>query len=302
MPEVIVVDEIGTEEKALAARSIAERGVQLLASAHGYTIVNLIKNPTISDLLGGIQAVTLGDEEAKLRNTNKTILERKNLPTFGVLVELYGLNSFGVYDDTKSAVDDYLRGIPVRPLIRGNPPPHDMSPTVDAMPTAMHQFELPLDTDAEKTVTQIFPVGINVARLHAAIDGLRVSAAVSHSVGTADIVLTTKSQAKSKSKVQQILAGRDIPLHVIKRNVMGHILCFLRYYFSLSDSDEDLEMDSDIEIKDICEEVLSKGEAVEGSPRNAYLRRRQHQIVSEYGLNSMSVGEEPTRRVRVYPK
>src|ERR671933_588456 len=88
MPEVIVIDEIGTEQEALAARTIAERGVQLVGTAHGNTLENLLMNPTLSDLIGGIQTVTLSDEEAKRRGTQKSVLERKAPPTFEVVVEI----------------------------------------------------------------------------------------------------------------------------------------------------------------------------------------------------------------------
>ena len=93
MPEVIIIDEIGTELEANAARTIAERGVQLVATAHGNTLENLVQNPTLSDLIGGIQAVTLGDIEARRRRTQKTVLERKAPPTFDVLVEIQGRNN-----------------------------------------------------------------------------------------------------------------------------------------------------------------------------------------------------------------
>lgn len=110
MPEVIVIDEIGTELEALAARTIAERGVQLIGTAHGNTLDNLMVNPTLSDLIGGIQAVTLGDEEARRRGTQKTVLERKAPPTFDVLVELQSWEQVIVYPDVASAVDSLLRG------------------------------------------------------------------------------------------------------------------------------------------------------------------------------------------------
>jgi stage III sporulation protein SpoIIIAA len=110
MPEVIVIDEIGTELEALAARTIAERGVQLIGTAHGNTLDNLMSNPTLSDLIGGIQAVTLGDEEARRRGTQKTVLERKAPPTFDVLVEIQSWDRVSVYSDVASAVDSILRG------------------------------------------------------------------------------------------------------------------------------------------------------------------------------------------------
>ena len=97
MPEVIVIDEIGTEAEALAARTIAERGVQLIATAHGNTLDNLLRNPTLSDLVGGIQAVTLSDEEARRRRTQKTVLERKAPPTFDVLIEIQDRDRLAVH-------------------------------------------------------------------------------------------------------------------------------------------------------------------------------------------------------------
>src|SRR6201988_2123091 len=118
MPEVIVIDEIGTEAEALAARTIAERGVQLIATAHGNTLDNLLMNPTLSDLLGGIHAVTLSDEEARRRGTQKTVLERKAPPTFDTLVEIRNRDEFSVYHDTASVVDAFLRGRSMRPEVR----------------------------------------------------------------------------------------------------------------------------------------------------------------------------------------
>ncbi len=110
MPEVIVIDEIGTELEAQAARTIAERGVQLVGTAHGRTLDNLLINPTLSDLVGGIQAVTLGDEEARRRGTQKTVLERKAPPTFDVLVEQEERHLIGIHLDVAVAVDGLLRG------------------------------------------------------------------------------------------------------------------------------------------------------------------------------------------------
>jgi hypothetical protein len=112
MPEVIIIDEIGTELEAAAARTIAERGVQLVGTAHGRTLDNLVVNPTLADLVGGTQTVTLGDEEARRRGTQKTVVERKAPPTFDVLVEQEERNLVGVHRDVASAVDDILRGEP----------------------------------------------------------------------------------------------------------------------------------------------------------------------------------------------
>ncbi len=110
MPEVIVIDEIGTELEAAAARTIAERGVQLIGTAHGNTLENLMMNPTLSDLIGGIQSVTLSDEEAKRRGTQKSILERKAPPSFSVMVEIQERDRYALYKDVAESVDIVLRG------------------------------------------------------------------------------------------------------------------------------------------------------------------------------------------------
>ncbi len=118
MPEVIVIDEIGTELEASAARTIAERGVQLIGTAHGNSLDNLMVNPTLSDLIGGIQTVTLGDEEARRRRTQKSVLERKAPPTFDVVVEIIDRDRVTVHADVSDTVDGLLRGDPLAPELR----------------------------------------------------------------------------------------------------------------------------------------------------------------------------------------
>ncbi len=118
MPEIIVIDEIGTELEASAARTIAERGVQLIGTAHGNNLDNLMLNPTLSDLIGGIQSVTLGDEEARRRRTQKSVLERKAPPTFDVIIEIQDRERVTVHADVADTVDAMLRGDPVAPELR----------------------------------------------------------------------------------------------------------------------------------------------------------------------------------------
>jgi len=124
MPEIIIIDEIGTELEAAAARTIAERGVQLVGTAHGNTLENLVKNPTITDLIGGIQYVTLGDEEAKRRGSSKSILERKAPPTFNAAVELHEINVWAIHENIEQSVDFLLQGqnfpIQRRSLVKTN--------------------------------------------------------------------------------------------------------------------------------------------------------------------------------------
>jgi stage III sporulation protein SpoIIIAA len=118
MPEVVVIDEIGTELEAMAARTIAERGVQLIGTAHGNTLENLMMNPTLADLIGGIQSVTLSDEEARRRGTQKSILERKAPPTFDTIIEIVDRDQVAVHNDVASTVDLILRGGVPRPEMR----------------------------------------------------------------------------------------------------------------------------------------------------------------------------------------
>lgn len=110
MPQVIIIDEIGTELEVLAARTIAEKGVQLVGTTHGNCLENLIKNPPLSDLIGGIQYVTLSDDEAKRRGTQKSILERKSYPAFEIIIEINDQNSWTIHENVKNAVDLVLRG------------------------------------------------------------------------------------------------------------------------------------------------------------------------------------------------
>jgi len=137
-PEVIVIDEIGRELEAQAARTIAERGVQLIGTAHGNALDNLLVNPTLSDLVGGVSAVTLSDDEARRRGTQKTVLERKSPPTFTILVEIQDRGRVKVHRDVGAAVDSILRGYPMLPEERFRDKDgkvHIMKQTKPNMPT-----------------------------------------------------------------------------------------------------------------------------------------------------------------------
>src|SRR5690606_28705573 len=138
MPEVIVVDEIGTEAEAQAARTIAERGVQLIGTAHGTTLESLLANPTLSDLVGGVQTVILGDEEARMRGTRKTISERRAAPSFDAVVELREYDRLIVHPDTADAVDRLLRGQSPR-AIEGTPAGDAVPAPPAPLPTAAVQ-------------------------------------------------------------------------------------------------------------------------------------------------------------------
>jgi len=133
-PEVIVIDEIGRELEALAARTIAERGVQLVATAHGRTLENLLLNPTLSDLIGGIESVTLSDEEARRRGTQKVVLERRSPPTFDVLIEIQERDLLVVHTDVAASVDALVRSMPLFPEIRSRTPDGEIKIEKQAAP------------------------------------------------------------------------------------------------------------------------------------------------------------------------
>jgi stage III sporulation protein AA len=296
MPQVIIVDEIGTEAEAQAARTLAERGIQLIATAHGKTLHNLIKNPTLSDLVGGVQSVILGDDEAKFRGTQKTVLERKSLPTFDVLIEVQERDKVAIYADVLTSVDAFLRGEPALPQLRQRTVDHSIL-IQDPTPHPLHPVE-----DLPPSVScAIFPYGISVEKLACAIEVLGVSAQVAKHVSDADVVLTVKTQLKPKSKLEQILKGRSIPVHVIKAVTQAQLEKFLKDYFNLTDLPEDWETEAVLEAKRLAKKVLQERISVDASPRSALLRRAQHQALAEMGLRSHSVGEEPNRRLRIYP-
>src|SRR5579875_2305270 len=138
MPEVIVIDEIGTELEAAAARTIAERGVQLIATAHGQTLENLLVNPTLNDLLGGIQSVTLSDEEARRRGTQKTVLERKAPPTFDVLIEIQDRDRVAIHQPVAETVDEALRGRVRPPQLRVRGESGQIVTRIDTSAAATH--------------------------------------------------------------------------------------------------------------------------------------------------------------------
>jgi len=149
MPEVIVIDEMGTELEAIAARTIAERGVQLVATAHGNSLTNVVSNPTLSDLVGGTQTVTLGDIEARRRRTQKTVLERKHDPTFDIVVEIRERNVVAIHPEVGTAVDRMLRGISIPQEARRLQQNGLVETKIEEMPGTASEFQsAPFDVNA----------------------------------------------------------------------------------------------------------------------------------------------------------
>jgi stage III sporulation protein SpoIIIAA len=298
MPEVVVIDEIGTEAEARAARTIAERGVQLIATAHGTNLDNLVANPTLADLIGGIQAVTLSDEEARRRRTQKTVLERKAPPSFDVLIEIRDKDRFAVHPDVAQVVDAVLRGQPARPEVRVRQPDGGVQIEAESVPA------LPGAPAAERTRQQpvrIFPYAVSRERLERAIRDLGVDAVVATHPRSADVVLTLRSLAKKRPKKLRELMVDDTRVQAIGGNTQPRISEFLAGLFELPSGNPDQEQalrDAENAIAD----VIAQRHAVTLDPQHAHLRRLQHQLAEAYGLGSESTGRGAQRRVVILPR
>jgi stage III sporulation protein SpoIIIAA len=352
MPQVIVIDEIGTTAEALAARTIAERGVQLVATAHGNTLDNLLQNPTLSDLVGGIQAVTLSDEEARRRGTQKTVLERKAPPTFDVLIEIQDKDRLAVHHDVAEVVDRFLRDVPPRPELRertaeggveirqaerpeikrpeapmwgdrgdrgdrpsrrgpskgpgrkkarpAEPNPWELGPPPPTPPIRTAEPEALAQSVARGKTVRIYPYAVSRDKFERALRKLRVPAVLVEDLDDADLVVSLKAQERRQPRRLRDAAVRNVPVQIIKSNTMAQMENFLRAAFDVGDVQEQ-DQEALREVEDAIDEVLDQGHPVELPPRNNHLRRLQHQIVERYGLTSSSKGEEPYRRVVVYP-
>ena len=302
MPEVIVIDEIGTEAEALAARTIAERGVQLIATAHGNTLDNLLQNPTLCDLVGGIQAVTLGDEEARRRGTQKTVLERKAPPTFEVVIEIQEQDRLAVHHDVAHVVDRFLRGDVPRAEIRTRTPEGEVRISGNGEPPAA-----PAPADGHPPaarrphrIVRIYPYAVSRNRLERAIRELRVPVEIANTLSEADLLLTLKSQEKRQPKRLRDAGTRGVPMHIIKSNTISQIEAVLRSIFGVDDRQGSDEV-ALREVEEAISEVMASAQPVELSPQNSYIRRLQHQFIQRYGLSSESKGTDPFRRVVIYP-
>ena len=325
MPEVVVIDEIGTEREAAAARTIAERGVQLIGTAHGNTLANLMQNPTLSDLIGGIESVTLGDEEARRRGTQKTVLERRAPPTFDALVEIQSFHRVAVHGELAGIVDALLRGFaaeaelrtlgaagevesvgrsPVRPIgeravvadgpagapARGRtpvPPPGAASggAAVAPAPGALKR--------------RILPYGVSRTRLQQAIVSTRSEAIVADSLREADAVMTLRPYYRRRSGPLREAEALGVPVLVLRNNTvvqMEQSLLAMRGAGADADPTTAALREAEMAIATVS---LRGRRSVELAPQGAYLRRVQHELVSRHGLRSVSRGREPYRRLTV---
>ena len=328
MPEVIVIDEIGIEADADAARTIAERGVQLVATAHGNTLDNLTMNPTLSDLVGGVEAVTLGDIEARRRGTQKTVRERRAPPTFDILVEIQGWNEVVVHEDVADVVDRMLRGNPISPQLRtvdelGRLQRSHAEAKVPALfnsngdrrdrggrdrrdtPRRAWASQIPdeqIDAVPLKSVS-ILPYGINKGKLMQAVRSINAPVELVADLGKADMLLTTKNYYRRSTQALQLAEQRGKPVYVLRKNTLAQIQQFVQALTRKQSQDAQMESEhSDaIDEAERAASRLDEGEMqVKLSPQAAYVRHLQHKIANERGVYSSSEGREPNRHVVMY--
>ncbi|HLK13974.1 MAG TPA: R3H domain-containing nucleic acid-binding protein [Fimbriimonadaceae bacterium] len=327
MPEVIVIDEIGTEAEAAASRTIAERGVQLVGTAHGQTLENLMLNPTLCDLIGGIQAVTLSDAEAARRGTQKTVLERKAPPTFDVVIELLDYDRLAVHHNVQKTVDLILRGVPPRPEIRvrtgagevevvqkeEDADSHDTfsqrfpslartepeEPRRRARTTEAHEADLPVGG------LRVYPYGINRTRLERAIRERRVPANVAIDVSQADAILAIRSTYQGKPRKLRDAGSRSLPTVVVKSNTFAQIADGLEELVRRAAGGADPSgIDEPAVIQEVEEAVAvvqQTGKPFELPPRSGPIRKLQHKAAEARRMASESVGDDPNRRIRILP-
>ncbi|MFQ5826106.1 MAG: R3H domain-containing nucleic acid-binding protein [Dehalococcoidia bacterium] len=302
MPEIIVIDEMGTELEATAARTIAERGVQLIATAHGNTLENLIMNPTLSDLVGGIQTVTLGDEEARRRGTQKSILERKAPPTFDIVVEIQERDRVAVHPHVEVVVDAILRGREVTPEVRWLDEKDEVQVEKGTLPPARERAALTSATAAPlpRERIKLFPFGVNRTRLEQAVRDTAAPASVVSELEEADLLVTSKHYYRRRPQKVRDAEAAGIPIYVLKVNTTPQ----MRQLLHTVTTGEVQRVSIGSALKE-AEEAVSQimgGEEgeVELSAQSAYVRRLQHQLAERYGLSTRSLGREPVRRVRIF--
>jgi stage III sporulation protein SpoIIIAA len=336
-PEVIVIDEIGRELEAAAARTIAERGVQLIGTAHGNTLDNLLLNPTLSDLVGGIEAVTLSDEEARRRGTQKTVLERRSPPTFDMFIELQTRDRLAVHRNVGAAVDAMLRGYPLPAEIRSRfdgeiriekaPLPERLQrvgqqgfrrqgseATPEPGSFGRERFETGAaggrgapngQAGRERASLQtmrIYAYGVARNRLQQAAKRLNVPALIVNEPGDADVLVTLRSYYRKSMRTIVEAEHRNVPIYVLKANTINQMQQFLGDLFNLyADIGGEAGLDEIVqETRSAIDAVMNGERWVELQPASSTVRRVQHQMAREANLVSHSYGKEPNRRVRIF--
>jgi len=314
-PEVIVIDEIGRELEALAARTIAERGVQLIGTAHGNTLENLLINPTLADLVGGIESVTLSDEEARRRGTQKTVLERRSNPTFHTLIEIQTRDRLAIHEDVATAVDSMLRGEPLVPEIRTREESGEIKirkkpqkPKLESTRRGLKRDQVRQAPDLEYGQKRspldqlsVFTYGIARDRMSKAAKKLDVPIDIKERVQDAEVAVTLKHHYRNNPKPIMTAEDLGMPIYVLRSNTSKRMERFLKDVFNLKDAS--LSQDEEQALRQTqgaIQAVLNGERWVELPPASSYIRRLQHQMVRQANLSSHSYGKDPNRRVRIF--
>ena len=326
-PEVIVIDEIGRELEAMAARTIAERGVQLIGTAHGNELENLMLNPTLSDLVGGIESVTLSDDEARRRGTQKTVLERRAPPTFDVLIEIQTRDRLVVHEDVAAAVDGILRGNPMPVEMRsrnefGEIDVETMQPetspiaeqqradnrrgnssrrTNSSRGTNGHSAPLGAATNGgSRQEVRVYAYGVARNRLQQAARRLHVPAALTDDFAQADAVVTLKNYYRRRPRLIVDAERRGTPIYVLRANTVSQMENFLAEIFQLdNEASYDDYGNAMQETEQAIMRVMAGEDQVDLAPQSSEVRRHQHAMAAKAQLFSRSFGREPQRHVRI---
>lgn len=301
MPEVIIVDEIGTEAEAAAARTIAERGVQLIGTAHGNTLENLVLNPTLSDLVGGVAVVTLSDEEARRRGTAKTISERRAPPTFDIVVEMVARDEVIVHADTAEAVDRLLAGAPVGGERRRVDESGELQVEEVELESPGPLAPPPPRAGDGRGPTRIYPHALSPDLVRRALRDVGVDARLVARPDDADLILSLSARADD-ARVRRSADRMGLPVRTVKRNSTSAMRRVLQQHFAIVGGvDEEHVRDAVEEVEHAVRRVMAEGLPVALAPRTSSIRRLQHRLVSRYHLLAESMGTEPMRHLVIHP-
>ena len=300
MPEVIIVDEIGTADEAAAARTIAERGVQLIGTAHGNSLENLIRNPTLSDLVGGVQVVTLGDEEARRRGTTKTVSERRASPTFEIVVEMIDRDEVLVHPDTAAAVDRHLRGLKPDGERREQAGDGKVHVRVERQET-ISDLTPDRQQQAPQGPTRIYPYAVSRDLLERIIRSLGLNARTVGGPEYADLIIALRSRSEDV-RLRRIREHADATVHFIKRNTANEMRRLLERTFQVLEGIEGAAVrESMADAEAGVQKALANDAEVALRPRRPALRKLQHRLIAERGLRSESRGKGPNRQLVIHP-
>ncbi|MCY3780699.1 MAG: AAA family ATPase [Chloroflexi bacterium] len=335
-PEVIVIDEIGRELEAMAARTIAERGVQLIGTAHGNTLENLMLNPTLSDLIGGIESVTLSDDEARRRGTQKVVLERRTAPTFDIMIEIQARDRLVVHPDVASAVDAMLRNRPLPAELRerdrtgailvsdfvgeadarsaparqgaqnlrssGAANPHIVRGNRDNGQT---RSEMRDDLSQQKTrdlrPISVYAYGVARNRLEQAARRLSVPLVLTDDFGDAEAIVTLKTHYRRRPRLITDGEKRGLSIYVLRANTVTQMENFLVDLFRLNGrKNSDPFGEALWEAQQAINRIRDGEDYINLKPQASQIRKRQHQLARQAQMQSASVGDEPRRYVTIY--